>query len=288
MHIRRLPHNPIITPAMDARIGTNINGPSLIRVPDWLPDPLGRYYLYFAHHNGKYIRLAYADAVTGPYRVHTPGVLPIETAFFGNHIASPDVRVRHDRRELWLYYHGCCMPTPPSQVTRLAISTDGLNFAARPEVLGVSYWRTWEWDGWHYAIGMPGILYRSRDGLGAFETGPTLFTKDMRHAAVQLRGDTLRVFYSNAFDCPERIVMSTICLRGDWTTWQETPPVTVLTPELDYEGANCPHEASKRGQVNVPAWQLRDPGIYEEGGRAWLLYSVAGEQGLAIAEIVED
>jgi hypothetical protein len=32
--------------------------------------------------------------------------------------------------------------------------------------------------------------------------------------------------------------------------------------------------------------QLRDPGIYQEGNRTYLLYSVAGEQGIAIAEIV--
>ncbi|NET62179.1 MAG: hypothetical protein F6K47_40550, partial [Symploca sp. SIO2E6] len=34
--------------------GSNINGPSLIRVPEWIENPLGRYYLYFAHHQGKY------------------------------------------------------------------------------------------------------------------------------------------------------------------------------------------------------------------------------------------
>ena len=57
---------PIIVPNMDARMGTNINGPSLIRAPDWLPTPPGRYLLYFAHHNGTYIRLAFADAIEGP------------------------------------------------------------------------------------------------------------------------------------------------------------------------------------------------------------------------------
>ena len=31
---------------------TNINGPSLIKVPHWMENPLGKYYLYFAHHKG--------------------------------------------------------------------------------------------------------------------------------------------------------------------------------------------------------------------------------------------
>ena len=66
---------PIIVPNMDARMGTNINGPSLIRAPDWLPTPPGRYLLYFAHHNGTYIRLAFADAIEGPWRTHEAGVL---------------------------------------------------------------------------------------------------------------------------------------------------------------------------------------------------------------------
>ena len=46
--ITRLGDGPIITPDMDARMGSNIQGPSLIRVPDWVEDPLGQYYLYFA------------------------------------------------------------------------------------------------------------------------------------------------------------------------------------------------------------------------------------------------
>ena len=32
-------------PKLDPRIGLNIQGPSMIRVPDWVNDPLGKYYL---------------------------------------------------------------------------------------------------------------------------------------------------------------------------------------------------------------------------------------------------
>jgi hypothetical protein len=34
-----------------------------------------------------------------------------------------------------------------------------------------------------------------------------------------------------------------------------------------------------------PVHELRDPAIYEEDGRLYLLYSVAGEQGIAIARL---
>jgi hypothetical protein len=80
MHIRRFPTNPIIRPHMDDCMGDNINGPSLIRVPDWIQEPLGRYYLYFAHHDGRYVRLAYSDELQGPWTIHREGVLPLREA----------------------------------------------------------------------------------------------------------------------------------------------------------------------------------------------------------------
>ena len=59
--VQRVVDRPIIHAGLDPSIGANIQGPSLIRTPDWLPNRLGRYYLYFADHKGSYIRLAYAD-----------------------------------------------------------------------------------------------------------------------------------------------------------------------------------------------------------------------------------
>ncbi|NLS79379.1 MAG: hypothetical protein GXY76_19180 [Chloroflexi bacterium] len=287
MKIQRLPANPIIGPHMDERMGENINGPSLIRVPGWVPNPLGRYYLYFAHHQGAYIRLAYADRLEGPWRIHTPGVLDLGDSFFDRHIASPDVHLVPERREIWMYYHGCCRPVEPRQATRLAISGDGLTFAAREEVLGGPYWRVFHWGGWHYALAGAGLTYRSRDGISGWEQGPNLFTEDLRHLAVRLRGDDLEVFFTYAWDCPERILHATIHLTQDWASWQPSEPVTVLEPEQDWEGGNLELVASRRGAIHEPARQLRDPAIHEEDGHAYLLYSVAGEHGIAIAEISE-
>jgi len=285
MQIRRFENNPIIRPDLDERIGSNINGPSLIRVPDWLPRALGRYYLYFADHGGKFIRLAYADRLEGPWTVHSPGTLTLEQTQFPHHIASPDVHVDHERRQIRMYYHGCCVQGPWGQATCAALSDDGLRFEDRPEMLGSSYWRVFQYDGWHYALVMPGEFRRSRDPLSGFESGPTLFTEDMRHAAVLLRGSTLHIWFSNAKDCPERILWSTVDLRGDWLSWQASEPVTVLTSETEWEGVNEPLEPSRRGSARGPVRQLRDPCIYSEDERVYLLYAVAGESGIAIAEI---
>jgi hypothetical protein len=41
-------HRPIIGSHLHPSIGVNMHGPSLIRVPDWIEDRPGGYYLYFA------------------------------------------------------------------------------------------------------------------------------------------------------------------------------------------------------------------------------------------------
>ncbi|MCL6629211.1 MAG: hypothetical protein K6U00_06405 [Armatimonadetes bacterium] len=292
MQVKRFSSNPIIYPHMDSRVGDNINGPSLIRVPTWIRNPLGRYYLYFGHHKGTYIRLAYADELAGPWSIYTPGVLDLRDSFAEGHIASPDVHMDADRRQIRMYYHG---PTPEGQQSRVAISQDGLHFEARGEILGGPYFRVFKWRDYWYALAMPGIFYRSRDGLSDFEQGPNPFApmlepsgRMMRHSALRLKGNTLTVFYSVIGDAPEHIVSSIIELTDDWTEWKPSPPVSILLPEEEYEGAALPVERSRMGWAPEPINQLRDPCIFEEDGKTYLLYSVAGEQGIAIAEITEE
>jgi hypothetical protein len=301
--VERFPDNPIIVPEMlPGDDGADINGPSLIRVPSWIENPLGRYYLYFAHHIGDYIRLAYADDLAGPWTVYDPGTLHLEDTIckdvYGSiyadykHMASPDVHVDDETQQIRMYFHCPVYLSGPVeeassylQVTLVATSSDGLNFEASSEPLGTSYFRVFEWDGLTYALGMPGVFYRSVDGLSDFQEGPTLFSENMRHSAVLIRDGRLLVFYSDVGDTPERILLTEIDLDPDWMAWSTADPVVVLEPEYDWEGANLPLEPSVRGNSDVPVRQLRDPAIFIEGGHIYLLYSVAGEMGIAIAEI---
>lgn len=299
MNVNRFAANPIITPEMDDRIGSNINGPSLIRTPDWLPNQLGRYYLYFAHHQGQFIRLAYADDLAGPWTVYSPGTLQLAQTPCHGHIASPDVHVDHANRRIVMYYHGPALsrqaqedealtqqyPFLGGQRSFVATSEDGIRFDSQNEILGPSYFRVLGYDGWVYALGMPGIFLRSRDGFTNFEHGPVCFGRDQRHTALLRRDDTLFIFYSVAGDCPEHILCATIDLRSDWMAWTASDPVSVLKPEMDYEGADLPLAPSQRGAIHERARQLRDPAIYTEEGRTYLLYAVAGEAGLAIAQL---
>lgn len=297
--VTRLGDGPIITPEMDTRMGGNIQGPSLIKVPSWVENPLGNYYLYFADHRGTYIRMAYADEVTGPWTVHAPGSLTLEDSLFPTtcppcssapgsnaplyaHIASPDVHVREDLQQIVMYIHGRDVGR---QFTRAVVSQDGINFEGREEDLGRPYFRVIEQGDFFYAMSMPGYLYRSSDGLSDFEAGPQIFNRDMRHSALLIRNDQLYVFFTQAGHEPERILLSTIELTDNWQEWTASEPVEVLRPELDYEGAKLPLVPSRRGYIDVPVHQLRDPAIYSEGDKTYLLYSVAGESGIAVAEI---
>ena len=79
--------------------------------------------------------------------------------------------------------------------------------------------------------------------------------------------------------------MSTIDISGDWKRWSESAAVEVLRPERPWEGAGAPLAKSQRSTAYGHLNQLRDPAVFEEGGRTFLLYAVAGESGIAIAEV---
>ena len=312
----RFKNNPIITPALlSGNDGDDINGPSLIKVPDWVHNKLGKYYLYFAHHKGKYIRLAYANDLKGPWKIYKPGTLQItdcKTCEYGlqnsanstkhdgaessedevTHVASPDVLIDSTNKEFVLYFH-CPIEkgTYKGQYSLRATSKDGIHFKADSIVLGYSYFRVFKWHDNFYSISRAGQLGKSKDGIQVFEQGPNPFSKIqnkenyLRHAAVKLSGDTLLVFYSKVGDAPERIVLSKIILNNDWNTWTPSAPIDVAIPTEDYEGDDVPITPSKAGLFYGKTRQLRDPYVFEDAGKLYLLYSVAGESGIAIGEL---
>jgi hypothetical protein len=283
----RFSDNPIIHEEQSPTLGGNINGPSLIKAPDWVPEPLGRYYLYFAHHQGAYIRLAYADQVKGPWRIHEPGTLRLEQTACRHHVASPDVHVDAANQQVVMYFHGC---TEAGQRSFRAVSDDGIHFRADDMVLGPFYFRVFRHQDAWYAIATVvdapggGRLLRSPDGRQPFEPGPSLIPQQ-RHVAVLKRDGFVDVFFSRGEDCPERILVARMPLTGDWRTWQPGAPHELLAPETAYEGGHLPLVPSHFGAIHEPARQLRDPAVFDEDGRLYLLYSGAGEQSICLAEL---
>jgi hypothetical protein len=320
-HPTRLPQNPLITVSSSPSLGGNVNGPTVIRVPDWIAHPLGRYYMYFANHMGDFIRLAYADDVKGPWKIYEPGVLHVrDTAFFRalpdppealadfyTHVASPEVLVDAAHKRIVMWFHGWWTDGnrwPPrliearawarehgyGQYTQAAESDDGLRFAVRAPITKQSYLRVFQHGGYFYGVSRLGQLLRSRDPLATFEVGAnpfrdTVYANRVRHVALVLRGDILHVFFTAIGDAPERVLTSAIDLRQDWTAWRATAPVELLKPETNYECANLPETPSEPGDVEVPVRQIRDPFVFEEGHRTLLFYSTCGEQGIAAADI---
>jgi len=291
LKVERLSGNPIIYPELDASIGSNINGPSLIRIPYWVINPLAKYYLYFAHHEGRHIRLAYADNLEGPWQIYTPGVLSVKQTPCRHHIASPDVHVIDG--QIRMYFHGVAGDALNFQGQRsfVAFSRDGLHFEVKPEVLGPFYFRVFRHEDWYYALAKTieeeggGVLLRSPDGLQTFDVDRNILPK-MRHAAVLKKENKLVIVFSRGHDLPEHLLISKIDLEGDWKTWETSEPQSLLKPEHGYEGANLPLKPSRFGAVHKRVNELRDPALFEDEGKLYLLYSVAGESGIAIAEIV--
>ncbi len=167
MEATRLNNNlPVITKAMFTAVGKtfdgeNIDGPSVIRIPDWIPgserpDAAAKYYIYFANHRGSYIRMAWASELQGSWNLfntgtaanaalsgaitpgngvldmqlgNNPSTMDLGINVIGGDLASPDVRIDDVNQRLVLYFHGRVQGTADgSQATYVATSSNGLNF----------------------------------------------------------------------------------------------------------------------------------------------------------------
>ena len=213
---------PIIDQTMFAAVGAegegaNINGPSLIRIPDWIlpserADPSAVYYLYFAHHAGDYIRMAWATDVAGPWTLYQTGSdVPLGdrgvldngdmTINVGmgieieeNHLASPDVHIDNETEQIIMYFHSGSSTffngnEINSQHTWVSTSGDGLEFLdnIRPVRLALSYFRLFSHGGELYSLDNSGFPRRALDPENPWEptadyySGSTIPTLWERH-----------------------------------------------------------------------------------------------------------
>lgn len=278
--------NPMIYPEMEGlegKIGENINGPSVIKVPHWIENPLGKYYMYFAHHHGKFIRLAYADSPTGPWTIYKPGVLQLSKTAAAGHIASPDVIVDEKTKTIKMYFHGK-LPDSKLQKSFLSTSKNGLDFLASDTILGPSYFRVFNYNNETYALSF-GTFFKRESDDKVYKKGSNILP-NARHTAVTVVGDHLVVYYSQKGDAPERILKTVVNLsEGDWKSWKAGPVSEVLKSEMAYEGAELPIKKSVKGFAKNRVHELRDPAIFIDNNDVYLYYSVAGEAGIAVAKM---
>ena len=299
----RILDHPILT-AHQAGVGGNINGPSLIKVPDWMVQPLGRYYLYFGHHFGDHIRMAYADDLRGPWRIYEGGVLhlaqtPLPTERpdvpqpqwavargvdgLYPHISSPDVHVDAQQHLLIMYLHG--LDHDGEQRSLRATSRDGVKWCVDLVRIEQTYLRAFRYCDTIYAMGWGGQILKHRTD-GGFDLGPWSFGHiGLRHAGVMVRDSVLHVVWTRIGDAPEHILHSTIDLSGDWLNWRAVNATTLMVPQYGWEGVDVPISPSEIGGLTVREHALRDPYLFLDDGHVYLAYAGGGETALGLAEV---
>lgn len=328
--------------------GNNINGPSVIRIPDWIPKekraaPAAQYYLYFAHHNGEYIRLAWAETIAGPWQLYGTGedvapgqrgvldmgddrLITLAGAYsITSHIASPDVHVDDENKQIVLYFHGGTSHNGlhvQDQKSYVATSPWGLDFSSgiNPVPLGGSYLRVLDVNGilqglyssyhvrarsntspWSVAQGEELVgdalweLHDARflefqdiqkaDGRIAHNGTPRV-----RHVALYRTGDRLHVFYTMKGDAPERILVTSVDVNSvNWfDVAPETSPAEVLRAEREWEGAGIAPERSRKGPEFRLVNALRDPYVLNDRGSLYLFYAGGGERAIGVARLTLD
>ena len=73
---------PKTIPGLPSDALKNINGPSVVRMPDWVEGKQAALHLYFGHHKGDSIRLGYADRLEGPWKMWPDPILPLAESLF--------------------------------------------------------------------------------------------------------------------------------------------------------------------------------------------------------------
>ncbi|MEE9374123.1 MAG: hypothetical protein V3V00_13810, partial [Saprospiraceae bacterium] len=222
------------------------------------------------------------------YKIRTEQNLPTQGPT-ASHVASPEVIIDKENHQIRLYFHG--LVEGSLQMTKVATSENGIDFIAQPELIGAPYMRVFKRAGYHYGFAMPGLMYRSKDGLKNWEIRKKWFLgPNTRHAGIHQLGNLLYVFFTRVGDAPERVVYTTIDMSNkDWNTWTVGETYELLEPKLGWEGGNQLPVPSIRGEVGSKVNQLRDPDIFQDDdGKLYLLYAGGGEQGIGIASLVRE
>ena len=278
----------IIGSELHADIGKNICGPCCISVPEWVAGKLGKFYLYFADHQGQVIKLAYADEITGPWKVHSCGVLSLKRfndAY--DHVASPDIYIDHSAQRLRLYFHARSRSRGREQWSFSAISNDGIHFAPEADYpLAPFYLKVFCFDGFFYGITKGGRIWRSEDGVKPFLGGNNILHSSnptdlwhnyhgaARHFGLHQWNESLDVYFTRIGDRPERILKGNVKLaEGSWLDWKCKDIVEVLRPELGYEGAHVALTESTSGPSMQIENALRDPDILQVGEELFMFYA---------------
>ena len=165
--------------------------------------PLGKYYMYYAAHDPPAeISLAYADNFEGPWTEYKSNPIILrdwEPHYKVSHVSSPDAFWVEDEKKLFVYYHG------ENNVTRYAVSTDGIHFEYGAEAVNLT---------------PHGIVESSYSRVAEF----AMPGKDSRYIMITM-GNDRETFKIN----PVGIRMCYLSTSVDGRVW-ESDPEPLLTP----------------------------------------------------------
>ncbi len=276
-----------------------INGPVCFKVPSWVKRPLGKYYLLFSDHEGKYLRLAYSNNIYSKWKISKLKILEIKklSKIIHDHIASPEIYIDNKNKKICLYFHARSQKFGREQLTFVAVSKNSIDFKIKNiNPIAPFYFRIFKYKNYYYGLTKGGDLFKSKNKFIKFKFIKNIFNKyedkyhnkkgSVRHLSLLQRSEYVEIFYSKIGDSPERIYRGIMNLLIDETKWVIKFKEEILKPTKIYEGAKIFPEISKSGASKKNENAVRDPYIFCDKKDTYLFYSVKGEKGIAFAKII--
>jgi len=278
----------------------SICNPCLIKTPKWIKKKLGKYYLYFADHRGKFIKLLYSDHLDRGWKYLDKKILHLKSkpkldAY--NHIASPEIYVNKKEKQIYIFTHSHSR-SKIGQWTYLSNSKDGINFSKKfNKPLAPFYLRFFYHKKYYYGIVKGADLWRSRNINIKFQQCQNLLTRkksktnlhnkngSIRHLGILKKKNYLHCVFSKIGDKPERIYYTKIHLSKNYLNWKFQKIKEILRPTFPYEGSKLKLKKSKAGDAPRGENALRDPYLFVDGKKTYLIYCVKGEKNFALCEI---
>jgi len=277
----------------------NINGPSCLRTPNFIKNPCGKYLLYFAHHSGKFIRMAYSEDIFTDWKILNYRINTIsEEMKFHDHVASPDVYVDNIEKSIYMFFHSRIKGSR-EQKTFLSKSRDGINFELVEDKFNLPfYFRHVITETKTFAVTKGGNLYvntispianawRALNNVNTGKSNEEVMHNNfgsIRHSSLIYYMKTLIMFYTRIGDAPERIYAAKL-EKNKKGLWLLSKEFEVTRPEFNFEGVNLKIEASMPGPSLQEENALRDPYVLQDGGDYYLFYACAGERGIAVGKL---
>ncbi len=277
----------------------NINGPVCFKVPPWIKNPLGKYYLIFSDHQGSYLRLAYADSMNSDWTIYKTKILEIKklNKILYDHIASPDIYIDNFHKQICLYFHSRSRKYGREQLTFVALSKNGINYRIKSlDPIAPFYFRIFSYKRNYYGLSKGGDLFKSKNKFLKFKFIKNIFNRyndkyhnqigSVRHLCLLKKKNYLEIFYTKIGDKPERIYQGILKLFKDERNWNVKSQKEILRPTKVYEGSEIKVRISRSGPSKKIENALRDPYVIVDKINTYLLYCVKGEKGIALAKII--